>query len=318
MSGPPKAARVVFMGTPEFAVPCVQALAEHPSCDLVAAVCQPDRVRGRKKEPQPPPVKVAAEALGIPVLQPRRIKTGPFQDQLRTLQPTLAVVAAYGRILPQPLLDLPTLGCVNLHASLLPRWRGAAPIQWSIAEGDMESGVCLMQMDVGLDTGDVLARAKTPITSDETGQTLHDRLSVMSATLLAESLPKLLAAELTRIPQSGDGATYARMLTREDGRIDWTQSAVRIARRIRAFYPWPGAFTQVGSSILKLFPDLTVQVSHGDAAPGTVIDVSGAGIRIRTGKGDLIVRELQLQGRRRMSAKEFANGRALQPGIRLD
>ena len=305
------------MGTPEFSVPCVHALANHPGCELIAVVCQPDRVRGRKKAPQPPPVKVAAQSLGIEVLQPTRLKTGEFAAELAARNPTLAVVTAYGRILPQAILDLPELGCVNLHASLLPRWRGAAPIQWSIADGDTESGVCLMQMDAGLDTGDVLAHCITPITAADTGQSLHDRLSKMSASLLSDNLPALLAGALSPTPQPESGVTYARMLKREDGQVDWSQSARELDRRIRAFYPWPGAYTRHGDKTLKLFPRTTALPAHGSEEPGRIIDISERGVRITTGDGDLLVEELQLEGRRRMTGIELRNGRALSVGASL-
>ncbi len=206
------------MGTPEFAAPCVHVLADHPDVDLVAVVCQPDRRHGRHKTPQPPPVKVAALERGVPeILQPKRVKRGAFPERLEALAPDLIVVTAYGRILTPRILAIPRLGCVNVHASLLPRWRGAAPIQWAVASGDAESGVCLMEMEEGLDTGAVFARVSTAIGPDETGQTLHDRLSTMGAKLLGDQLSALLDGRLEPRPQPDDGVTYARMLTREDG-----------------------------------------------------------------------------------------------------
>jgi methionyl-tRNA formyltransferase len=301
-------ARIIFMGTPDFAVPCVQAIINHPECELVAVVCQPDKLRGRHKTPQPPPVKVAALDAGAEVLQPRRIKKGAFPARLAELELDLAVVTAYGRILPQHILDTPRLGCVNVHASLLPRWRGAAPLQWSIAEGDATSGVCLMQMDAGLDTGDELARVEFPLGHDETGQTLHDRLSTAGATLLSENLSAILAGTLTGRPQPDTGMTYARMLSRDDGRIDWTQPATTIERRLRAFYPWPGGFTTLDGKTFKIFPpSRAVDVAH-DAQPGSLLPHNSDELLIACGEGALAASEIQRQGKRRMAVSDFLRG----------
>lgn len=308
-------ARVIFMGTPDFAVPCVHAIANHPDCDLIAVVCQPDRVRGRKREPQPPPVKAAALALGgVQVLQPRRIKKGRFPERLEALAPDLIVVTAYGRILPPRILDLPRAGCVNVHASLLPRWRGAAPIQWSIVSSDRTSGVCLMEMEEGLDTGGVFARVETPITPEDTGETLHDRLSGMGARLLGDNLTSLLAGGLSCVPQSHEGITYAEMLTRDHGRVDWSLSADALADRIRGFYPWPGAFSSLGDRTLKLFPP--VMICAGKGRPGEVLAVND-GLVVACGDGALRIEELQLQGKRRMLARDFLNGFTVEPGVVL-
>lgn len=308
-------ARVIFMGTPDFAVPCVHALANHPECDLIAVVCQPDRVRGRKHEPQPPPVKAAAMALGgVEVLQPRRIKKGRFPERLEALAPDLIVVTAYGRILPPRILELPRAGCVNVHASLLPRWRGAAPIQWSIVSGDKASGVCLMEMEEGLDTGGVFARVETPIEAEDTGETLHDRLSALGAQLLSDNLTALLAGGLACVAQPDDGVTYAEMLTRDHGRLDWSLGARELVDRIRGFYPWPGAFSSLGDRSLKLFPAVTPCAGYG--RPGEVLSVS-EGLVVACGDGALRVDQLQLQGKRRMSARDFLNGFSVETGVIL-
>lgn len=297
------------MGTPDFAVPCVEALSAHPACELALVVCQPDKRHGRHKTPQPPPVKVAALAAGVPVAQPRRLKRGAFPERLEALRPDLVVVTAYGRILPPRILAAPRLGCVNAHASLLPRWRGAAPIQWSIVSGDPETGVCLMQMDEGLDTGPVLARETTPIRPDDTGKTVHDRLSALGGAMLVRHLEAILAGRVARTAQPTEGATYARMLTREDGRIDWSKPARAVADHLRGFYPWPGAFTTAGGAVLKLFPFAEV-VDEATGAPGTVLEAHRGGLLVGCGAGAIRVRELQLQGRKRMPIDAFLLGQA--------
>jgi methionyl-tRNA formyltransferase len=301
------------MGTPQFAVPCLSALIRHPSCELVGVVCRPDKALGRHKTPQPPPVKVAAIAADISVLQPKKLKSGDFPQQLKALNPELIVVTAYGRILPPYILEMPRLGCVNLHASLLPRWRGAAPIQWSIREGEAETGVCLMVMEEGLDTGAVYARVTTKIESNDTGQSLHDRLSQMSAELLGNQLGNLLNGSLIARPQDDEAATYARMLVRRDGRLDWTRTAPELANQIRAFYPWPGAFTTVPDGrTLKLFPLVQVAQLDEDVAPGTLIRVGPHEITVACGRGAVSISEVQLEGRKRMSVSDLLRGFSLE------
>ena len=313
--------RVVFMGTPEFAVPCVEALAAHPSCTLVAVVCQPDKPAGRSREPVPPPTKLAAQRLGVPVLQPLKLRSGDFPDALAALRPDLIVVTAYGRILPTSVLTLPRLGCVNLHASLLPRWRGAAPIQWAVRSGDRETGACLMQMDAGLDTGPVLARTILPIGPLETAADLHDRLSLASAALLSEQLDAVIAGALAPVPQPESGVTLARILTREDGRVDFTAAAESVVNHIRGFHPWPGASTQLSGLQLKLFPP-AVRVSEPvsgalGATPGTILAAEAQGLVIACGDGAVRVTELQPEGRRRMPIADLLRGFSLPVGARL-
>lgn len=307
--------RTVFMGTPDFAVPCVDALHTHPSVELALVVSQPDTTRGRHKTPQPPPVKARALELGVDVAQPRRLKRGAFVERLEALAPDLIVVCAYGRILPKRILELVPHGCLNVHASLLPRWRGAAPLQWCIAAGDQRTGTCLMDMEEGLDTGAVFARWETPIAATETGQSLHDRMSIAGAELLSQHLEAIVAGQLAAIPQDDSQATYARMLTRQDGRLDWSQSAADIDCRIRGFYPWPGAFAQLpDGKTLKLFPPVEVLGQGGEA--GEVLE-SNDRVVIACQTGAVAVREVQLQGKRRMSAGDFNRGYALAPGLKL-
>ena len=303
------------MGTPDVAVPCLDALACHPGCELVGAVCQPDRVHGRHKTPQPPPVKAAAHRHGVEVAQPKRLKSGEFPGWLAGRRPDLIVVTAYGRILPPSVLTLPALGCVNVHASLLPRWRGAAPIQWAIAAGDTESGVCLMRMDEGLDTGPVLARAITPITEEDTGESLHDRLAALGAELLGSHLPAVLQGTLPAEAQDDAGATYAPMLNREDGRLAFDRTTRELIDRVRAFYPWPGAWTTVHGALLKVFPPVTPAADRGPA--GEVLRADPSGLTVGTGDGAVLLSDVQLAGRRRMAASELLRGFALPPKTRL-
>ena len=309
------------MGTPAFAVPCVEILHAHPDCALVACVTQPDRKRGRHKEPQPPSVKVAAQQRGVPVFQPRKLKSGSFPEELATMAPDLIVVTAYGRILPPSILTLPRLGCVNVHASLLPRWRGAAPIQWAIAEGDAVTGVSLMVMDEGLDTGPVLATQSTPVAPTETGESLHDRLSTMGASLLGDRLSEVLNQTLIPQAQEEKNANHARMLKREDAWIDWCRSADNIANQIRGFYPWPGASTTIvlngQTKRLKLFPAVEPCEEPTDAAPGTLIEVTNDALIVACGEGALAIREVQLEDRKRLKVSELLRGQPIDALVQL-
>ncbi len=307
-------ARIVFMGTPDFAVPLVEACSRLG--ELVAAVTQPDRPKGRGNDLAAPPVKEWAVAHGIPVWQPVKIKTGELEAQLRAATLEVGVVAAYGRILPKGVLEAPRLGCLNLHASLLPKLRGAAPIQWAIANGETETGVCLMQMDEGLDTGPVLARRAIAIAPTDTGGSLHDRLSAVGRELLEAELPRFLRGELTAVPQDHARHTLAPIIEKEQGRLEWQRPAVALERQVRAFDPWPGTFSRVEAKHLKV---LRSHVGEGvaGAAPGTVIAATSEGLQVACGEGSLWVTELQLEGRRRMPAADFVAGHPLQAGPRL-
>lgn len=306
--------RIVFAGTPEFALPSLEACARSRHA-LIAVYTQPDRGAGRGRKPRPSPVKARALELGAPVLQPAKLDA-PAQAALAALQPDLMVVVAYGLILPPPVLALPRLGCVNVHASLLPRWRGAAPIQRAIEAGDARTGVSLMQMEAGLDTGPVLALRETAIGGDETGGDLHDRLARLGGELLAESLDALAAGRLAATKQDEGRASYARKLDKAEARIDWRESAASLARRIRAFNPWPVAHALLDGRAVRLWraEALAQQTS---ATPGQVVRAGRDGIDIATGEGVLRVTELQWPGGRRLDAGAAVNGHDLD-GRRFD
>ncbi|HEX7340723.1 MAG TPA: methionyl-tRNA formyltransferase [Rhodanobacteraceae bacterium] len=300
--------RVVFAGTPEFAVPCLHAC-HRDGVQLAAVFTQPDRPAGRGRQLAASPVKQAAMALGIRVEQPATLKTAQAQALLAAHQPDLLVVVAYGLILPQAVLDLPYLGCWNVHASLLPRWRGAAPIQRAIAAGDTETGVCLMQMEAGLDTGPVLLAQHTPIHDLDTGGSLHDRLSVLGADVLADGLMHVLADTLpAAIPQPVDSATYAHKLDKAEAHLDLAEPATALARRIRAFNPWPVADLALVGEIVRIWQAEAI-TGHPDAEPGRVLAANHAGIDIACGEGALRVTELQRAGKRRVSAADYLNAR---------
>ncbi len=303
-------ARIAFFGTPPFAVPALRAC--QVVGNVVAVVTQPDRPRGRGQHVTPSAVKAEAEKADLSVLQPPRLKGTDFGDRLRAMQLDVAVVAAYGRILPVDVLSAPRLGCVNVHASLLPRWRGAAPIQWAIASGDTETGVCLMQMEAGLDTGPVLAVRRTPILPDDTSESLHLRLSELGGALVRDELPRFLAGALDPRPQPTDGVTIARLVEKEDGRLDWTRPAVELERRVRAFVPWPGAWCQLGPALLKVW---RAEVVPGAGPPGTVLAAHGT-LDVACGEGALGLLEVQPEGKRRMTAAEFLSGHPLRQGER--
>jgi methionyl-tRNA formyltransferase len=304
--------RIVFIGTGEIGVPALRALQNTNEHQLVSVVTQPDKPVGRDQKLTPPPIKAALAGEKMSILQPARIKDRQAIDEILALQPDLIVVMAYGQILPRDLLEIPRVACLNLHASLLPRWRGAAPIQAAIAAGDRETGITVMYMDEGLDTGDILLKHKIDILPEETGGSLHDRLGEVAPEALLESLRLLGTGQAPRVPQDNALATTAPKLNREDGRIDWAEPAEVIERKIRAFNPWPGAFTTVtaksdNSRNLKIFGASIVGLS---GEPGTILRSENE-IVIAAGKGALSLNEVQLEGKQRMSAAEFSRGQLI-------
>jgi methionyl-tRNA formyltransferase len=301
------ALRIVFAGTPGFAVPCLRAAAERG--EVVAVYTQPDRPAGRGRQPAASPVKVEALARGLPVYQPENFKSAAAREQLRALEPDLMVVVAYGLILPQSVLDIPRMGCWNVHASLLPRWRGAAPIQRALEAGDAETGVCLMQMEKGLDTGPVLLSLSTPITADDTGGSLHDRLAALGAEVLGDGL-KLLRAGMRPLVQvqPAEGVTYARKLEKAEARLDWSRPARELANRVRAFNPWPVAEAELAGERLRIHAALALEADHGQA-PGTVLAAGRDGIDIACGEGALRLLQVQREGGRSLPAADYLNAR---------
>ncbi|XTQ94847.1 methionyl-tRNA formyltransferase [Xanthomonas sacchari] len=299
--------KLVFAGTPDFAVPSLRAAAQRH--EVVAVYTQPDRPAGRGRGLTPSPVKLEAVARGIPVLQPQTLRAPETLQALRALQPDLIVVVAYGLILPKAVLVIPTHGCWNVHASLLPRWRGAAPIQRAIEAGDSETGVCLMQMEAGLDTGPVLLSQRTPIGADETGGQLHDRLAALGAQVLADGLG-LLRAGLRPVaqPQPEAGVTYAHKLDKAQARLDWQQPAAQLARQVRAFDPWPVAEAMLAGERVRVHGAIALDLAHGQQ-PGTVLTASKQGIDIACGQGALRLRVLQRDGGKAITAADYLNAR---------
>lgn len=312
----PKNIRTVFMGTPEFALATLEGLLA-AGLPVVGAYTQPDRPSGRGKQLTPPPVKQLAAAHGIPVFQPLKLRLPEAVDALRLLAPDLIVVVAYGQILPKSVLDIPRYGCINVHASLLPKYRGAAPINQAIIDGAAETGITTMYMDVGLDTGDMLIRRTTPIGSFETAGELHDRLAILGREAMLETLEHLCAGTLVREQQDDTLSCYAPMLKKEQGRIDWTRPARELHNLVRGLDPWPGAYTLLSGEPLKLAR--TVPFDEAPAAgPGTVLAADRDGVKIACGQGTLKVGELQLPGRKRLPAADFLRGHPLPAGTRLE
>ena len=310
----PQDLRTVFMGTPAFALQTLQGLID-AGCNLVGVYTQPDRPKGRGKQMAAPPVKELARQHGIPVYQPQKLRQPEVVAELEALAPDLIVVVAYGQILPKSVLDIPTHGCINVHASLLPKYRGAAPINKANIDGATETGITTMDMDVGLDTGDMLVKMTLPIGAEETAGELHDRLAVLGRETMEETLRQLCAGTLQREVQDDTRSTYAPMMKKEDGRIDWSRSALDVHNLVRGLDPWPGAYTILDGELLKLAR--TTPEDNGDAPPGTVIAADRDGVRIACGNGSLLVRELQLAGRKRLGAADFLRGCPLQPGTGL-
>src|SRR5438067_6940950 len=302
--------RVVFIGTGEIGVPTLHALLGSEEHQLAAVVTQPDKPVGREQRIEPSPIKKALAGTKIPILQPARIKDRQSIEEISALAPEVIVVMAYGQILPQGVLGIPRVACLNLHASLLPRHRGAAPIQAAIASGDFETGITVMYMDEGLDTGDILLQRNVEILPNDTGGSLHDRLAQIAPEALLESLRLIAAGSAPRIRQDNARATYAPKLKREHGQIDWSESAAAIERKIRAYNPWPGAFMKVGDQNLKIFSASVVDLT---GQPGEILR-SDKDLIVAAGKGALCLAEVQLEGKRRMSGAEFLRGHGALPG----
>ena len=306
--------RLAFLGTPAFAVPTLEAIVS-AGHDVAAVITQPDRPRGRGRESAAPPVKEAALRHGLPVYQPERVRRPEAVEYLRALRTEAMVVVGYGQIIPQSVIDLAPLGIVNVHASLLPAYRGAGPIQWAIVNGETVTGVTTMRIDAGLDTGDMLLKAETPIGPEETAPELGARLASMGAILLVETLQKLAAGEIVPQPQDGARATYAPMLKKEDGRIDWSLPAAAIHNRVRGLQPWPGAYTTFHGQSLHLWKSRVAAIEAVRAAPGSFISVKPPAVACGAGVLELI--DVQLEGRKRIPAADFINGQRILPAESL-
>ena len=307
--------KIVFMGTPQFSVPGLQALHQNGH-EIAMVVTQPDRPRGRGRRITFSPVKQAALDLELPVIQPASIKTSNFADQIKSLDPDFQVVIAYGKILPENVLTLPRIGTINIHASLLPKLRGAAPIQWAVINGETETGVCSMLMDKGMDTGDVLLTAKEAIEPADTAGTLHDRLAVSGARVLIDTLKAYADNTIQPKPQNHDLATYAPLLTKDDGLINWSKSAKALENFIRGVTPWPGAYTFWGDKRLKIFSSTPLSTDN-PGPPGRVLAGFPDELRVATGEGALSIREIQGASGKRLTTKEFLRGHPIPHGTVL-
>lgn len=308
--------RIIFMGTPDFAVPSLQALLKGPD-ELICVITQPDRPKGRGRKLVPPPVKALATEAELEVLQPDNIRSAEFHNALKSRAPDLIVVAAYGKILPSALLDIPLHGCINVHGSILPRHRGAAPIQWAIIAGDNEVGVTIMQMDKGMDTGDILLIKSITPEEDETAGSLFPKIAELGAQALMDTIDMLADGGLAMISQEPDQATLAPMLKKLDGLIDWSEPADKIERLIRGLDPWPTAYCTIDNLKLQLFlPKVIYQTPS--QPPGTILRADPEGLLIATGDQSLLIREVKPEGKKRMSVASFLNGHPLSAGNRID
>ena len=333
------ALKIIFMGTAELSCASLEKLARDERFSVVAVVTQPDKPKGRELKFTPSPVKILAEKLNLPVLQPLKARDEKFISELRELKPDLMVVVAYGQILPPPILSLPAHGCLNVHTSLLPKYRGAAPIQWAIADGEPETGVTIMQMDAGLDTGPILSTRRTPILPTDDSQILHDRLAQLGAELLGETIPDYVAGKISPQPQPAAGSTYAAKIKKEDGKIVWSQPAVQIWNRLRAFTPWPGAFTSwrnaehclgsnkplpqpaetvLGAPKPQLLKIWKAEVVEKSGAAGIILSADKTGIVVGCGRGALRILELQREGGKRLAVEPFLAGFPLKAGAKLE
>ena len=307
--------KVLFMGTPEFAVNTLESIIQEGH-EVIGVVTQPDKVKGRGGKVSYPAVKEAALTHNLNIYQPVKVRDSRFLQIIRELEPEVIVVAAFGQILPKELLDIPPYGCINVHASLLPKYRGAAPIQAAIINGEKETGVTIMYMDVKLDTGDMILWESIPISEDETGGSLHDKLASLGAKLLVKALRQLENNTAERTPQDDSKATYVGMLNKEMGNIDFTQSALNIERLIRGLNPWPSAYTKLNGKTLKLWKAKVIDISD-TGQPGEIIEVTKDAITVMTGKGGLVNQELQLEGKKRLTCDAFLRGYPIEKGVVL-
>lgn len=307
--------RVIFMGTPDFAVETLRKLIEVH--EVVGVFTQPDKPKGRGKKLTPPPVKEVAEGYSIPVFQPVKVREPEWVEKIHSLNPDVIVVVAYGQILSQSILDIPRYGCINVHASLLPKYRGAAPINWAIVHGETESGVTTMQMDAGLDTGDMLLKESVEITGDMTAQLLHDRLSAVGAGLLIETLRLAEKNALEPEKQNNDQSSYAPMMSKKVSLIDWTESARQISNKVRGFNPWPVAYTTYMDQTLKIYKSHFMDGNGSGKDPGTVVEIAKDSFSVATGEGVLVVEEIQWGSGKRMPVAAFLLGHKLEKGQQL-
>ena len=308
--------KIVFMGTPDYAATALEAILQ-AGYEVTGVVCQPDKPKGRSGALSACPVKECALKYNLPVFQPERIKRPEAVEELRKFPADVFVVAAFGQILSEEILTMPKYGCINIHASLLPKYRGAAPIQWCIVDGEKETGVTIMQMDAGIDTGDILFTKKVAITEEETGGSLFDKLSQAGAELIVEALPKIEAGEVKPVKQDEARSNYARMLKKEDGQINWNRPAEEIGRLVRGMDPWPSAFTYYRGKQFKIWKAQAVDGGTEGLLPGTIAQIEKQGIWIACGSGMLQVTEAQMEGKKRMSAADLMNGRTLEMNERL-
>lgn len=308
--------RIIYMGTPDFAVPALECLAQSRH-EVTLVITQPDKAKGRGHGVSVSPVKACAEKYGLPVFQPERVRREEALQRIRDEKPDAIVVAAYGQILPKALLEIPPYGCFNIHGSLLPKLRGAAPIQQAVLDGEEKSGITIMQMDEGVDTGDILLQREVLLDPKETAGSLYDKLSVLGGPMLLQVLDEAEAGTLKPVKQDEAGSSYAKMLTKEMGRIDWTESAEAIERKIRGFYPWPCAYTTLRGKNCKIYAADVSGMDPKGYAPGTVVGTDKEHIYVAAGTGVLAVTELQLEGKKRMEASAFLLGTRLEEGEQL-
>lgn len=309
--------RVVFMGTPDFAVPCLQALIDH-KYEVVGVVTQPDRAKGRGNKLTTPPVKVLAEQYQIPVFQPEKVKTPEFVAQLKEMAPEVVVVVAFGQIVSQAILDVPPKGCINVHGSLLPKYRGAGPIQWSIINGDKTTGVTTMYMDKGIDTGDMILKQEFDILETDTYETLHNRMSVVGAKVLIDTLELIKEGRAPRIPQDHEQHTHAPMLSKTTGKIDWSKSATDIYNLIRGTYPWPGAYSTYKGNNFKIFSSEACEEDKMSSDYGRICEIGKDFIKVSCGKGFIKIKELQFQNEKRMGVEAYLRGHNIDVNTQLD